>query len=184
MVDWNEVIGDALTQLLRIMIPVALMLFMKWAAEFWGKLREKNPKLAELIAVAGQIGYAAAEEYFRNSSVSGEDKMQYAIKHANAYLNTLGIHIDLNVIRDSIIEYGVTHYRFSWTKPEMAEMIAELKERIDNTGEGEDEEEDDHESGMADDMCIGCSDTDHDTDHHADREQPVQPDEKLAADKG
>lgn len=140
-VNWNQVVGDLLTQMLRILLPVALMLFLKWAAEFWRQIHAKNPKLAELLERAGAVGYAAAEEYFRGGYGSTpSEKMEYALRHANEYLKTLGLHVDLNVIRDAIVQYGVANYKFSWTKAPLFEFAESLKPESESEEEKEDDQ--------------------------------------------
>ena len=127
--------GDAVTQLLRIFVPVLIALVLKWAAEIWMQVREKNPRLAELLALAGQVGYAAAEEYFRDREADGSEKLDYALDRANEYLQSFGINVDLNVVRDSIINYGVSQYKFSWTKKD----YATLSDVLDTLNKDEDE---------------------------------------------
>lgn len=116
MVDWKALIGEALTQALRIFLPVAVALVMKWAAEIWLKIKGEKPNLARALETAAQIGYCAAEEHFRDDDeVTGEGKMAYAISKAEEYIfETTGIHIDLDVIRSAIAEYGINSYGFSW----------------------------------------------------------------------
>lgn len=122
-VDWNLIAGEVMTQMLRILLPVVIVLIFKWIVEIWTKLLEKNPKLAEAILLAGRIGYAAAEEYFRDLDTTGEDKMEYALARAEEYLHSLGIHVNLDVIHDSIVQYGVTEHKFSWTQKSLEELF-------------------------------------------------------------
>ena len=142
MIDWKDIAGELITQFLRIMIPVVIVLCLKWFSEIWSKLKEKNPKLAELIAIAGEIGYCAAEEYFRGENISGYEKMNFALARADEYLKTLGINIKLDVIRDAIIDYGITNYKFTWVKRKNMEDIIRLDE-IESKEEKESSEEDD-----------------------------------------
>lgn len=117
MIDWKVLLGEALTQMLRIFLPVALALTLKWLVDVWQKIKAKNPRLAEALSIAAEVGYSAAEEHFRNAKgVDGGEKMLYAIKRAQAYLETLGLNINLEVIRDQIATYGYTYKAFSWTK--------------------------------------------------------------------
>ena len=115
-INWNDIVGEVLTQILRILLPIVIVLCIKWLSEIYHMLREKNPKLAEAIALAGQLGYSTAEEYFNGTNADGTEKMDFALARAQSYLHTLGWNIDLNVIRDSIVNYGVTNYKFSWCK--------------------------------------------------------------------
>lgn len=171
-VDWNALVGEAVTQLLKIFVPVLVVLVLKWLVEIWKKVREQNPQLAEMIAYAARLGYAAAEDYFRNTrNATGEEKMDYAIYRAQKYLEGVGQYIDDEVLKDSITEYGVENYRFSWAKP-MFDLSALMREGEKN------------ESGLTGDMRVGdradCGDADRD----ADREQPVGQDQGPAKDEG
>ena len=118
MIDWNVLIGEAITQMLRIFLPVCVALILKWASELYLKIKEAKPDLAKFIDIAAELGYAAAEDFFRNyKDTDGEEKMQYAIQRAEAYLKeTCGVSVDLCVIRDAITQYGVSYYKFSWAQ--------------------------------------------------------------------
>ena len=136
-------------------------------------LREKNPELAKLLAFAAQMGYAAAEDYFRNiRSANGEDKMNYAIFRAKEYLSNLGSKIpDEDVIKDAITQYGVTNYKFSWAKP--THPLSDFLQI----------EEEDDEPGDADHLCVGADrDCDH-ADRDAIRERPAGSDQADAEDQ-
>lgn len=180
-VDWNALIGEAASQMIKIFVPVLVVLVLKWVVEIWKKLSEKNPELAKLIAYAAQIGYAAAEDYFRNiKSATGADKMQYAIFRAKDYLDAAGLHVDEDILKDSITQYGVTNYKFSWTKPtidlsEVAKMI------IPEAGQDpEEEEEDDREPADANHLCVGDSGNGADPDRNESCEQPAGSDKADA----
>jgi hypothetical protein len=153
-VDWNTLVNEAVMQMIKIFVPVLVVLVCKWLVEIWKKLSEKNPELAKLLAYAAQMGYAAAEDYFRNiSSAEGDDKMTYAIFRAKEYLSNLGAKVpDEDVIKDAITEYGVTHYKFSWAKP--THPLTDLLMI----------EEEDDEPGASDHLCVG----DHRDDHNCD----------------
>ncbi|MBQ6520909.1 MAG: hypothetical protein IJI14_19565 [Anaerolineaceae bacterium] len=171
-VNWEMLVSEAVTQLIKIFVPVLIVLVLKWCVEIWKKLNEKNPELANLIAYAAQVGYAAAEDYFRNvKSASGEDKMVYAISRAQEYLLNAGESVDDEVIKDSITQFGVNNQRFSWTKPTFS--LAALLQN----------EEKDNESGDADHLCVGnCGDSDH-ADSNTCGEQPAGSDQEAAADE-
>lgn len=142
MIDWKDIAGELITQFLRIMIPVVIVLCLKWLSEIWHKLKEKNPKLAEAIAIASEIGYCAAEEFFHGENVSGYDKMNYALSRADDYLKTLGFNIKISVIRDAIIDYGVTNHLFTWVRRKNIEDFIRMDEN-ESPGEKESSEEDD-----------------------------------------
>lgn len=125
-IDWNLIMGETLTQLLKIFIPVFIALIIHWIGDFYTKLKATNPDLAQAIALAAAIGYSSAEEYFRdNLTADGKDKEDYAIEHAQDFMNELGIHVELSVIRDAIINYGVNNKLFTWQWEKLDEMIGE-----------------------------------------------------------
>ena len=133
--DWKMILSELITQFLRILIPVAIALIFKWASELWLKFREKNPDLSDLIAYAGRVGYAAAEEYAEKvDGISSQQKLDYALSRAAEYLKTFGLNIDMDVIKDSIIQYGVNECRFSWTQPllEFIEDEPEAEKEVGN----------------------------------------------------
>ncbi len=113
-IDWNLIIGETFTQLMKIFIPLLITLILHWMGDFYAKLKESNPDLATALALAAQIGYSAAEEHFRNLPASGTDKIDYAVTRAEDYLAQLGLSIDLHVIRDAILNYGVSSHKFTW----------------------------------------------------------------------
>lgn len=183
-INWNEIAGQITTEVLRILVPVLIVLVLKWIAQIWKMLKEKHPELAELIAYAAQVGYAAAEEYFRNRKVSGEDKMAYAIERAYDYLATVGINnVDADVIRDCINQYGVTNYKFSWSQTPIAALFKKPEEdpEEEEDPDGKDEDKEDHEPADANDLCLGSDHDDHDADHLEAGEPAVRPGEGLEA---
>lgn len=124
-VNWNVLLSDLITQVLRIFIPVLVALVLKWAAEIWVKIQADKPDLAEVLQLAARLGYAAAEEYANKYGSTGEDKMEVAVARAEDYLKELGYNIDLHVIRDAINDYGVSTWRFSWVKDAIDKEIGE-----------------------------------------------------------
>ena len=113
---WSDVIGELVTAILKIMVPILVTLLLKWGAELYRKIKEGNPQLAGLIKNAAQLGYAAAEEFFRNQKdIDGNDKLDHAISEAEKYLRQFNVKVDLNVIKDAIIAYGVENNLFNWT---------------------------------------------------------------------
>lgn len=115
-VDWGIVVGDLVTQVLRIMIPVLIALILKWGSELILKIKEEQPKLHWMLSEAAEIGYAVAEEFFRDKDVDGRTKMEKAISHAMAYLESFGLKVDEETVKDAIINYGTTNGLFSWTQ--------------------------------------------------------------------
>ena len=119
-VNWTVLIGDLLTQVLRLMLPVCIGLVLKWAGDLWLRIKEARPDLAYAISKGAEIGYYAAEEYFHNHPAE-TGKMDYAIESAHEYIKeAFGIDIDLKVIRDAIADYGIYRCEFSWCKEQNA----------------------------------------------------------------
>lgn len=167
-IDWSVLAGEAVTQLIKIFVPVLVVLVLKWIVEIWKRLNEKNPQAAEILAYAARIGYAAAEDYFRQiNSADGSDKMDYAIHRASEYLTNLGLNIDTDVIRDAITQYGVSDYKFSWTKPSFEIMFG------GEQSENPEEEEVDSEPDITGDLCIGSDRNCDHADRDAGSEQPA-----------
>ena len=135
--DWKMILSELITQFLRIILPVCIALILKWASELWLKFRETNPDLADLISFAAKVGYAAAEEYaVQHEGTTSEEKMDYALSRAEEYLKTFGLKIDMGVIKDAIIQYGVNNYQFSWTQKPILELLS--TEGEEETGDGTD----------------------------------------------
>jgi len=181
-VDWSALAGEAVTQMIKIFVPVLVVLVCKWIVEIYKELSEKNPMAAEIVAYAARLGYAAAEDYFRDlKTATGEDKMTYAIHRAAEYLSNAGISLGHDVLRDAITQYGVANYKFSWVKPTFDLMIdppSDLKPDADDM-----EEEDDGEPIDADHMCVRYSNDDHHADNHENREQSDGSDQGIPADQ-
>jgi len=185
-VDWNALIGEAVTQLIRIFVPVVVVLCFRWVVEIWKQIKEKNPEIAALIEYAAKVGYAAAEEEYRNCPASaGGDKMAYALFRAEDYLKTCGVKVSDDVMRDAIHEYGIENYKFSWTKPNIEEMLVGLRKAEEEAAGAEDSEEEEDDDGRdpEDSLCVRCSGDDHHADHHESSEQPAGSDQGSAEDK-
>ena len=117
-VDWNLVLSEAITQALRIMLPVCIALVLKWAGELWLKIKQDHPHVEWAVETAAEIGYAAAEEYFKGVSGEGVSKLDYAVESAQNYLREVyGLKVDLLAVKDAIIKYGVENKLFSWQTP-------------------------------------------------------------------
>ena len=100
MVDWNVVLGELITQGLRILLPVGIALILKWATELWLKVKEQKPEIAELLQYAVAVATRAAEQEFGGKH--GEEKKQYAIEFVQKYLAENGVKVDVSVIASAI----------------------------------------------------------------------------------
>lgn len=160
-VNWNEIAGQVTAEVLRILIPVLAVLVLKWITEIWNQMKEKHPRIAELIKYAAELGYAAAEEYFRDEKASGDQKMAYAQYRAEEYLESVGAKVNVDVIRDAITEYGVNNFRFTWAQSPLVSIF-----KKDN--------EENHEPVNADDLCFGSDHDNNDADHNEAGEPAVR----------
>lgn len=114
-IDWNIIAGEAVTALLKVFVPVFVALILKWGTELWLKIKEQNPNIEWIVATAAEIGYNAAEEFFRGKTGVSEQKLEYALQVAENYLQDIsGIKVDLISVKNAIISYGVSNNLFSW----------------------------------------------------------------------
>lgn len=100
MVNWNEVIGQCLTQVLRILLPLAVALVIKWAVELYHRIKTDQPDWTPVLEYAAETAVLAAEQLFGGGA--GEKKKKYAIETIQNYLQEQGIVLDLSVIEDAI----------------------------------------------------------------------------------
>lgn len=183
-VDWNVLIGEAVTQLIRIFVPVAVVLCFRWVVQIWKQIKEKHPEIAELIAYAARVGYAAAEEEYRNyPAAAGGDKMAFALYRAEDYLKACGVKVNDDVMRDAIHEYGIDNYKFSWTKPNIADVLADIRKAEEAAGAEDSDEEEEDERDSADHLCVGNLWDDHNADHNPSGERPAGSDQRDAEDQ-
>lgn len=100
MVDWSVIVGDVITQVLRVIIPVLVALVLKWAVEVWAKVKTEKPDLAAVLDYAVDLAVHAAEQIFGEGA--GEQKKAYAIEAVERFLAERGVFIDVDVIADAI----------------------------------------------------------------------------------
>ena len=111
-VDWSAIVGQIITAVLKIVVPVLVALVLKWATEIWLKIKGESPDLAELLSYAVSIACEAAEQIIRGDG-KGEEKKQYAIEAVKKYLAEFGLDIDVDVIADAIEQkvYHMNYYK-------------------------------------------------------------------------
>lgn len=100
MVDWSQVIGEILTQILRIILPLSIALVIKWAAELYHKLRTEQPQWIPVLDYAARTAVFAAEQIY--GAGRGSEKKRYAIEAVQNYLAEKGIKLNVDVINDAI----------------------------------------------------------------------------------
>jgi hypothetical protein len=99
-VNWNLVIGEAVTQVLRVLVPVLLALVIKWGIEIWRTIKGDRPEWVPIMEYAAEMAVLAAEQIFGKGH--GEEKKKYAVETIQRLLDEKGICVDLHVIEDAI----------------------------------------------------------------------------------
>lgn len=99
-VNWNVIAGEIMTQALRVLVPLFVILAIKWVTEIYRLIRKQQPEWIPVLDYAAQLAVLAAEQIFGDGQ--GAEKKQYAIKTIQRILAENGIHLDLNVIEDAI----------------------------------------------------------------------------------
>ena len=100
MVDWSSIIGECLTQLLRILLPLAIALIIKWAVELYHRVKSDHQEWEPVLEYAAETAVLAAEQIFGDGN--GKEKKKYAIQVIENMLAEHGLKIDLAVIEDAI----------------------------------------------------------------------------------
>lgn len=99
-VDWSLVIGEVMTQALRVIIPVCVALVLKWAIELYHRIKAEQPEWVPVLEYAAEVAVLAAEQIF--GSGKGAEKKAYAIQVIQDILAEKGIPLNISVIEDAI----------------------------------------------------------------------------------
>lgn len=101
MVDWNQVLGELITQGLRIIIPVFIALIAKWAVELYLKIKAEQPQIVPLLDYMVEQAVLAAEMIY--GSGQGAEKKAYAIGVIENWMKEIGLPpIDMDIVADAI----------------------------------------------------------------------------------
>ena len=100
MINWNVILGDLMTQLLRVIIPVCVALVAKWAIQVYQEIKKNQPDFAQVLQTAVNTAVIAAEQMM--GTEEGQKKKEYAINSVQDYLAQKGMIIDVSVIEDAI----------------------------------------------------------------------------------
>ena len=123
MVEWQTLLGELMTQLLRVLIPVFVALIAKWAIQLYEEIKKNQPDFALVLQTAVNQAVIAAEQMMQTED--GREKKEYAIASVQDYLAQKGMMIDVGVIEDAIeaTVYSLHRENFFLTKEqrEMAE---------------------------------------------------------------
>ena len=100
MVNWNIIIGECMTQILRVLIPVLVALIAKWAIQLYEEIKKNEPDFALVLQTAVNQAVIAAEQMMQTDD--GKAKKEYAIASVQDYLAQKGMPVDVSVIEDAI----------------------------------------------------------------------------------
>ena len=123
MVDWNELLGELMTQILRVLIPVLVALIAKWAIQIYQEIKLNQPDFAQVLQTAVSIAVMSAEQMMQTEE--GQAKKEYAIASVQDYLAQKGMIVDVSVIEDAIeaTVYSLHRENFFLTKEQRAQQI-------------------------------------------------------------
>ena len=99
-VDWSVVIGDIMTQVLRIVLPLFVAMIIKWAVELYHKIKTEQPEWTPVLEYAAEMAVLAAEQIYGDGQ--GAEKKQYAIQTIERLLAEHDIKLNVSVIEDAI----------------------------------------------------------------------------------
>lgn len=128
-IDWSVVIGEIMTQILRVLIPLFVAMIIKWAVELYHRIKSEQPEWLPVLEYAAELAVLAAEQIFGDGQ--GKEKKQYAIETIQRILAENNIHLDLNVIEDAIEAEVWKWLNHSAEKQDLAQL-AEFHEPAEN----------------------------------------------------
>ena len=134
MIDWNVILGDLMTQLLRVVIPVCVALVAKWAIQVYQEIKKNQPDFAQVLQTAVNTAVIAAEQMMETEE--GQQKKEYAIRSVQDYLAQKGMIIDVSVIEDAIeaTVYSLHRENFFLTKEQRQMQTPPEYEAIETEG--------------------------------------------------
>ena len=120
-IDWSVVIGEIMTQILRVLIPLIVAMIIKWAVELYHKIKTEQPEWLPVLEYAAELAVLAAEQLFGDGH--GAEKKKYAIETIQKILAEHDIKLNLAVIEDAIEAevYKWLHHEDDEPKPELIE---------------------------------------------------------------
>lgn len=135
MVDWNVIIGDCMTQILRVLIPVLVALIVKWAIQLYQEIKKDQPDFAQVLQTAVNIAVMSAEQMMQTEE--GQKKKEYAIASVQDYLAQKGMIVDVGVIEDAIeaTVYSLHRENFFLTKEQREAQIPPSYEQTEDENE-------------------------------------------------
>lgn len=123
MIEWQTLLGELMTQLLRVLIPVFVALIAKWAIQLYEEIKKNQPDFALVLQTAVNQAVIAAEQMMQTED--GQRKKQYAIASVQDYLAQKGMIIDVSVIEDAIeaTVYSLHRENFFLTKEQREQDV-------------------------------------------------------------
>ena len=134
-VNWNVIIGEAVTQILRVVIPVCVALIAKWAIQLYQQIKKEQPDFGQVLQTAVNIAVMSAEQMMQTEE--GQKKKEYAIASVQDYLAQKGMVIDVSVIEDAIeaTVYSLHRENFFLTKEQREAQIPPEIEPVEESNE-------------------------------------------------
>jgi hypothetical protein len=134
MVDWKVLLGELMTQLLRVLIPVLVALIAKWAIQLYEEIKKNQPDFALVLQTAVNQAVIAAEQMLKTED--GKQKKEYAIASVQDYLAQKGMIVDVGVIEDAIeaTVYSLHRENFFLTKEQREQQNPPVYE-VEEEGE-------------------------------------------------
>ena len=135
MIEWHVILGDLMTQFLRVLIPVLVALVAKWAIQLYEEIKQNQPDFAQVLQTAVNIAVMSAEQMMQTEE--GQQKKQYAIASVQDYLAQKGMVIDVSVIEDAIdaTVYSLHRENFFLTKEQREQDVPPVYEAAEETYE-------------------------------------------------
>lgn len=134
-VDWSLILGEIMTQILRVLIPVCVALIAKWAIQLYEEIKKSQPDFAQVLQTAVNIAVMSAEQMMQTED--GKAKKEYAIASVKDYLAQKGMAIDVSVIEDAIeaTVYSLHRENFFLTKEQREGHQVEYVQTEEGHGE-------------------------------------------------
>ena len=134
-VDWSLILGELMTQFLRVLIPVLVALIAKWAIQLYHEIKKDQPDFAQVLQTAVNIAVMSAEQMMQTEE--GQKKKEYAIASVQDYLAQKGMVIDVSVIEDAIeaTVYSLHRENFFLTKEQREGHQVEVVPTEEGQGE-------------------------------------------------
>lgn len=134
-VDWNVILGELMTQVLRVVIPVLVALIAKWAIQVYELIKENQPDFALVLQTAVNQAVIAAEQMMQTEE--GQKKKEYAIASVQDYLAQKGMIVDVGVIEDAIeaTVYSLHRENFFLTKEQREGEVLPVYEPVEEGSE-------------------------------------------------